>query len=302
MIMTNEFKLRVVQAIKEDAPKYRSASKHAVALGINGAQLSRIKKGDTHQVLADGKWISIARKLEVEMNPGIKWNTARTPAFDFIYSQLSNCQSWSISAVLCDMPDLGKTHTAKVYVRENINAIYIDCSQVKHKQTFLRKIAKEFGVEYNGRYQDVYEDLTYYLRSLPNPLIILDEAGDLRAEAFLELKALWNATERSCGWYMMGADGLKARFERQRALKKVGYAELFRRYGSKYQKVSPDGGSALDHFKKEQFSYVAKANGFKDIQRLYVKSNGSLERIRIEFEKKQMEGEQGELKLEAQSA
>lgn len=60
-----------------------------------------------------------------------------------------------------------------------------------------------------GHYADVYEDLVYYLRSIEHPLIILDEAGDLQYEAFLELKALWNATERCCAWYMMGADGLK---------------------------------------------------------------------------------------------
>ncbi len=43
------------------------------------------------------------------------------------------------------------------------------------------------------------------------PLVVLDEAGDLQYEAFLELKALWNATEMCCGWYMMGADGLRRR-------------------------------------------------------------------------------------------
>ena len=61
----------------------------------------------------------------------------------------------------------------------------------------------------NGRYSDVYEDLVAYLRTIDTPLVILDEAGDLQYEAFLELKALWNATERCCAWYMMGADGLK---------------------------------------------------------------------------------------------
>ena len=84
----------------------------------------------------------------------------------------------------------------------------------------VRKIAAEFGVDSKGKYSDVYEDLVYYLRSMETPLIILDEAGDLQYEAFLELKALWNATERCCAWYMMGADGLKEKINRSKKKKK----------------------------------------------------------------------------------
>ena len=43
---------------------------------------------------------------------------------------------------------------------------------------------------------------------------------------FLELKALWNATERCCAWYMMGADGLKEKINRAIEGKKVGYTEM----------------------------------------------------------------------------
>lgn len=100
---------------------------------------------------------------------------------------------------------------SEAYVKQHKHAVYVDCSQVKTKLKLIRYIAKEFGVTSNGRYSDVYEDLVAYLRTIDTPLVILDEAGDLQYEAFLELKALWNATERCCAWYMMGADGLKER-------------------------------------------------------------------------------------------
>ncbi|KAA6312859.1 hypothetical protein EZS27_036275, partial [termite gut metagenome] len=99
--------------------------------------------------------------------------------------------------------------------------------------------AKEFGVGCTGRYADVYEDLSYYLKTLPTPMIILDEAGDLDYAAFLEIKALWNATEMCCGFYMMGADGLKEKIRRSIAGKKVGYTELFSRFGKRYGKAVP---------------------------------------------------------------
>lgn len=285
-MITADFKTRVVDAIKAQAERYPSAKKQAVALDVSPAQLSRIKAGERSKILSESKWITLGRKLGVEINPGVEWNTAKTPAFEAITAQLESCQRLSIAAVLCDVPDLGKTHTAKIYTRQHKNVVYIDCSQVKSKQLFVRRIAQEFGVDHTGKYVDVYQDLTYYLRSIDRPLVILDEAGDLKMEAFLELKALWNATERACGWYMMGADGLKARIERQRALKKVGYAEIFRRYGSRFQKISPDGGEELERFRREQFALVAKANKMNDVQKLYAKSAGSLERARIEYEKR----------------
>ena len=185
---------------------------------------------------------------------------ARTATFEYITKQLEFSQQSGLSAILCDIPNIGKTFTARYYVQCHRNAIYVDCSQVKTKLKLVRKIATEFGVGSNGRYSDVYEDLVYYLRSIDTPLIILDEAGDLQYEAFLELKALWNATERCCAWYMMGADGLKAKINRSIECKKVGYTEMLSRYGDRYSKVTPDDSKEREKFLKDQASVVAKVN------------------------------------------
>ena len=183
--MTTKFKQRIIAAIKENRSKYSSDAQQARVLGINAAQLSRINQGDTDQVLSEAKWIHVARKLDVSLNDQAKWITAKTPVFDFINQQLEQCQYNSLSGLMCDIADIGKTYSAKCYVKQHTNAVYIDCSQVKSKQKLVRKIAQEFGVGYHGRYTDVYGDLVYYLRSIPTPLIILDEAGDLDYPAFL---------------------------------------------------------------------------------------------------------------------
>ena len=79
----------------------------------------------------------------------------------------------------------------------------------------------------------------FYLKTLNHPIIILDEAGDLQYDAFLEVKALWNATENYCGFYMMGADGLKEKMHRAINNRKVGYTEIFSRFGKRYGRVIP---------------------------------------------------------------
>lgn len=285
-MISKEIKLKIIEAIIERKANYSSANKFAKVLGISAAQLSRIMKGETERVLADTKFITIARKLNIVLDKSKEWIVAKTPVFMHIHSQLNVCQNQSLSSLLCDNADIGKTFTAKHYVSVNKNAVYIDCSLVKTKQRLIRKMAQEFGLDSIGRYADIFEDLVFFLKSSPKPLIVLDEAGDLNYPAFLELKALWNATEHACGWYMMGADGLKAKIERSIEFKKVGYTELFSRFGSRYQKITPDGKEARAKFDKQQVGIIAKVNGADDVQKIYASSNGSLRRVYTEIQKR----------------
>jgi len=275
----------IVKGINENASRHKSAAKQAVYLGISQSQLSRVKKGQTEQILSNAKWINIARKLEVELGKRVQIKPAKTPVFKYIETQLQNCQQNSVSGLLCDAADIGKTFAAKHYAKTNNNVVYVDCSQSKSKQKLVRTISQELGIESTGRYQDVYEDLVFYIKSLPKALIILDEAGDLSYGAFLELKALWNATEYACGWYMMGADGLKAKIEGNIGRKKVGYTEIFSRYGNKYQRITPEGDNETRKFAQKQTAAIAKANGITDVQNLYARTQGSLRRIHIEIGK-----------------
>ena len=289
-MITESQKSKILAAIAANRQEYPSDAKHASSLGISTSVYSDIKNGRTDKALSDANWISIARKLGVNLRSGMEWKAARTATFEYITAQLEFSQERGLSAILCDIPNIGKTFTARQYVKEHRNAVYIDCSQVKTKTQLVKKIAAEFGVGSRGWYHDVYEDLVYYLRSIDRPLIILDEAGDLKNEAMLELKALWNATERCCAWYMMGADGLRARIDRSIEMKMVGYTEMFSRYGDRYSKVTPDDGKEREAFLNAQARLVAKANAPEgaDIAQIVRKTRGGLRRVYTEIEKLKM--------------
>lgn len=286
-MITTETKKRILDAIVSNRTNYPSDAKHAASLGITTSVYSAVKNGQTEKVLSDANWVTIARRLGVSLRGEIEWKPARTATFTFITGQLEFSQLSGLSAILCDIPNIGKTFTARYYVKSHRNAVYIDCSQVKTKVRLIRRIASEFGVDSKGQYSDVYEDLVYYLRSIETPLIILDEAGDLQYEAFLELKALWNATERCCAWYMMGADGLKEKINRSIECRKVGYTEMLSRYGDRYSRVTPDDGKERERFLNEQARVVAQVNApaGADIARIVRKSGGGLRRVYTEIEK-----------------
>lgn len=291
--MTVEQKQKVLQALHEARKNFSgSDAKFATSIGVNSAQYSRIKNGETERVLSDQNWISLARHLGVNLTNRPEWRTAKTPVFQFITAQLEMCQQNSMSALLCDRADIGKTYTAQHYVRTHQNAVYIDCSQVKTKTALIRRIAKSFGVGSTGTYSNVYEDLVYYLKVLPMPLIILDEAGDLQYDAFLEIKALWNATDMCCGYYMMGADGLKAKIQRSIDNKKVGYTEIFSRFGRRYGTVIPMEAQKREKMTQQCAAMIIKANAKDgtDISQVLRRTMGddqmpSLRRIYKELQK-----------------
>ncbi len=260
-MITNELKQRIVDELADARQHFGgSDAKFATSVGINNAQYSRIKNGDTEQVLSEAKWITLARRLNVSLRNAPAWKTVETPVFQFITTQLAHCQQEGLSSLLCDLSDIGKSYAAKHYARTHKNAVYVDCSQVKTKQKLVRYIAREFGVGSTGRYADVYEDLVYYMRTIVDPIVILDEAGDLNYDAFLETKAMWNATEGVCAWYMMGADGLQEKMRRAIDSKKVGYTELFSRFGKKYGNVVPQSLEERTSFLQSSATMIIKAN------------------------------------------
>lgn len=288
-MITQELKTKIAQALITRRENFGgSDAQYAVSLGLNGSIYNRIKNGETDKVLADVKWISLARTLNVQIGGGVEWKTAKTPVFAAVTVQLEFCQNNAALAVLCDDAGIGKTYAAEQYARTHKNVVYVDCSQVKTRQQLVRFISKELGIGDTGLYRDVYENLVFYLRSLPNPLIILDEAGDLNYPAFLELKALQNKTKECCGWYMMGADGLRAKIQSGINCKKVGYAEIFDRYGAKFQKIVPDGAEERKQFYSTQAAAVIKANAPEgtDIREVLLASNSLLRRVHIEIKKR----------------
>jgi hypothetical protein len=286
-MITAEIQQKILSAIESNRANYPSDAKHAASLGISTSVYSALRNGKTERMMSDAMWVTVARKLGVNLRGEMEWRPAKTETFEFVTTQLAACQESGLSAILCDLPNIGKTYTARQYVSRNANAVYVDCSQVKTRCKLIRKIATEFGVDSKGAYSEVYDNLVYYLRYIDHPMIILDEAGDLQNEAFLELKALWNATERCCAWYMMGADGLKEKINRSIEYKRVGYTEMLSRYGDRYSRVTPEDGKEREKFLMRQAVAVARVNAPEgtDVAALARKTAGGLRRVYTEIEK-----------------
>jgi Uncharacterized ATPase, putative transposase len=237
--ITQDFINKVAEGILAKRDNYSgSDSDFARSLGINQAIFNRIKKGEREKLLAEAKWLSIGRELGISLSER-KWNTAKTEVFKVIEEEVIFCKEFSKSRIFVDDCGIGKSYTAKYLSNSLKNCFYVDCSQAKSKRELIRTLAKAIGVDDKGKLSEIKANTKYYLRLLPKPIIIMDEAGDLDYGAFLELKEYWNATDGYCGWYLMGADGLREKMERGIRNKKVGFAEIFSRYSERYGNIVP---------------------------------------------------------------
>ena len=288
--ITPELKSEIARELKALRENHGGTDKSfATKIGINPAQLSQVLSGNYFKVLSDANWISLARQTGVSLKGEEKWVTAETPVYNRITKQLNFAQDNSVSFVIVDDADIGKTYTAKEYALRNKFAVYVDCSNAKTRGDMVTAIAKGFGTSITGRYRDIKADVLYYINNHAfKPIIMLDEAGDLDTAARLEIKALWNATEGNCAWIQIGADGLREVIRKGIEGKRVGFVESFSRYGNKYQRYTPEGKEDRDKFKMQQAAMIIKANApaGADIQKILVKTKDSLRRIRTELKKK----------------
>ncbi len=269
MNITSEFKQKVVQALLERRTQFGGADKaFATQWKLHPSIWSRIKSGDIEgQIIAEHKWVELGRLLDIQTNKR-KWHLAKTEVYIAIEQDALFCKEHGKAMLMVDDPEIGKTTTAKHLAATLKNCFYLDCSQAKNKTALIRKLATTIGLSDIGRISEVKENIKYYLKMLEKPLVLLDEGGDLDYGSFLELKEMWNATENTCGWYMLGAEGLETKLQKGIRAKKPGFKEFFSRYGSTYTNVVPLGKPDKINFYKKLIIDALMVNGVTDRQML----------------------------------
>ena len=267
MELTLDFKKKIATALVEARNNYGGSEAHfASTKGLSAAQYSRLKNGQIDQLLSPTAWIALARQLDVTLSKRTH-KIVRTEVYNEIEESIKFCQEFHKSIILVDETGIGKTACAKHICSKLKNAFYIDCSQAKSRIQFMKLLARTLGIETalksrGNRYIDIKENVKYTLANiLQNPIIILDEAGDLDYASFLDIKELWNASEDACGWFMMGADGLRNKIETGMKYNRVGFAELFSRFSDEYISIIPTVEEDRKAFYNQMILDIVKANG-----------------------------------------
>lgn len=242
---------KCIGALMQASENYGGTSaQFARKYGMSASVWSDIKNGRVDGKLSPQKWLNIAAMLGVK-DTDRAWKMARTEVYNAIEEGVTACKEFGWGMIFVDKCAIGKTYSAKYLAKTLKNCFYLDGSQCKTKILFTRTLAQVIGVDSSGRYQDVKLRIKNALNVLEKPVVIIDEAGDLEYSAFLDLKEFYNATEGSCGWYMMGANGLRKKITDGISREAVGFEEIFSRFSDTFAHVVPSNkDEQLDFYRR----------------------------------------------------
>lgn len=251
MQITQQHKEMIVKAIEADLKMrqhsdsgYKNAN-HAQYLKIHPASYSRIIKGDTEKVLSELEWVRIGKKLFVDLSEN-GWKTAKTAVFSFVTAQLALCQQDSLSAINCDLVGIGKTHAAEIFAGKHQNVVYIKCRQGITRADLMREMAQSMGLESGDQVRRIRERVELELLRVQDPIVVLDDAGYMNDNCWMEVKGLYDVTEGGCGWYIIGDTSLQKKINKMLAKDKVGWEALFDRFNRKYQAITDQYASEAE--------------------------------------------------------
>ena len=251
---------KCVEALLQASENYGgTAAQFARRFGMTPSVWSDIRNGRIENRLSPQKWLNIASILGVKAT-NRTWRMARTEVYDAIEQGVMACKEYGWGMIFVDKCAIGKTYSARYLAKTLKNCFYVDGSQCKTKILFSRTLANVIGVEAAGRYQDVKTRIKNALNALEKPVVIIDEAGDLEYNAFLDLKEFYNATEGSCGWYMMCANGLRKKISDGISRESVGFEEIFSRFSDAYAHVVPTNKDEQIEFYRRLLTTVLSAN------------------------------------------
>lgn len=255
-----EFKTNVAERLILEIKKHQRIDMSFYRFySVNEKICLKVKCGVTDGIMQDHEWLRLGRKLGY-FEKVRNWNLARTEVFDTIEEDIIFCQENAKAKICVDECGIGKTFAAKYLSKTRSNCFYVDASQGKTTLLFTQVLAKAIGLPGSGKHNELKEDIKCYLQMIENPLVIIDEAGDLGQNTLQDIKEFWNATEGYCGWYLMGADGLRYILERGIKARKPGFKEIFSRFSDRYTTTVPIGKEDRLHFYRRLVTDVLTVN------------------------------------------
>lgn len=260
MEITDLFKDKVVELLLLQRENFGgSDAQFARSTDINPSVFNRIKNGERDKLLPNNVWLRLGRELGVTTNAR-QWNAVETDVFCQIREEIMFCKQFSKSRIFVDNCGIGKTFTAKYLSKTLKNCFYLDCTQSKKKNEFIKALARVVGVEVKGKIIEIKENTKYYLSMLESPVIIVDEAGALDKDALGMVQEYWNATEGLVGWYMMGANALRNKITSGVNRDKDYFAELFSRFSENFSSIVPPEKGDKYAFYEKLIRDVLEAN------------------------------------------
>lgn len=230
--------------------------------GLSKTNISFIASDKWHdKVISDDQWLKLAQWMGLAND----WNTVETPGFVRIHKMCMDAQQNHIMLGISAKQGSGKSHALKAFAYKNPrNTFYIQCHEHWSKKDFLAELKKVMGLDlFPQSITQQVNDIVDHLLKLENPLLIVDEADELKDGVLRFIKTFYNEThdkvhQGQCGFIICGGNHLKKRIEKGVRLCKQSYQEIYSRLGNSFKPLREIDAATI--------AEICTANGVTDQQ------------------------------------
>jgi len=243
--MTQEQKIKIIEAAKQYVEDHKasgmSQNKLAQQAGINGAYISTlfqlkmsIGSPGKESVIKD----SVYQKIAVAIGYSLKkayWETVMTPEMKQMVVTLTEAKKSGKTAMLIGVPGSGKTFSLSKFVTNNpVNTFRIVASSIYNLNDLLFEMLHKLQLETSGTKARRLHRIAERLRDIKHngglPILIIDEAENLKQPAFQMIKALYDAVRDYCSIVLIGTPRLITKLENMVIKDKDGMPQFYRRF------------------------------------------------------------------------
>lgn len=255
--MTKNEKNKIKETLTAFCELKGSQNKAANALGVSSAVLSRIASDDW-ELIADEMWRKIAAGIGYTSK---EWNLVETRDFQIMSSLLQDAQENNLVLAITGAAGTGKSQAIQQYCNANKRVFTLLCNEFWNRKLFMDKLLKTMGGNSSGyTVGEMMDEIIKRLKTMENPLIIMDEADKLSDQVLYFFITLYNSLEDSCGIILCATDHLEKRIKKGLRLNKKGYQEIYSRIGRKFIELRGLGSRDI--------AMVCQANGITDKQQI----------------------------------